>query len=553
MTMPIDVEDGRSLRSGFLAHAARTPDTPALVVRGVSHSYGALDQRARRLATVLSAGGSRRVERVAVFASRSEVAYAGTLGALYAGAAYVPLNPRFPVERTRAMLRRAGVDAIIADAAAAAQLPDVLEGVERPACIITPDGGVRDDRAEGIGADVRGADWIGADALARVEPLVRLPGVLSDDVAYLLFTSGTTGEPKGIAVTHANVLHCLDAAAQRYVLGSDDRATQTFDLTFDLAVFDLFVPWNAGASIYVPQPNELLAPVRFVQRHALTLWFSVPSVPALAMRRTMLTPGAMPSLRYSLFCGEPLPESTARAWAAAAPASTLDNLYGPTELTIACFAHTWRAPNTSSTDRDPPHVVAHAIVPIGRPLPGLGALVVDDTLAAVADGAVGELLVCGPQTVPGYWRDEARTAERFVDLAVSPTRTRRFYRTGDRVRRTLTGDYVYCGRTDDQVKVLGHRVELGEIESRLLDQPGVVQAAAVAWPVEDARALGIVAFVTTDATPAPSRDALAVMLPDYMVPSRIVLLDEMPLNGNGKIDRARLSALLGTTGVGAVG
>jgi acyl-coenzyme A synthetase/AMP-(fatty) acid ligase len=285
------------------------------------------------------------------------------------------------------------------------------------------------------------------------------------------------------------------------------------------------------------QPIELLAPVRFVQKHGLTIWFSVPSAAALAVKKGMLAPGSMPSLRLSLFCGEPLPEATAAAWHDAAPQAKVENLYGPTELTIACFAHEWVACAAPGA--------RNGIVSIGRPLPGLGALVVDDEMRPVADEEAGELLVCGPQTTPGYWVDPVRTAERFVELDVSPTRRRRFYRTGDRVVRTSSGEYAYVGRTDTQIKVLGFRVELGEIESVLLRQPGVVQAVAVGWPVEDGHATGISAFVSgTELSAAALTEAAARVLPSYMVPNRVVFVGDMPLNANGKIDRRALTARL---------
>lgn len=530
--MTLDAVDGRSLRSGFLQHAAARPDTPALVVRDVAQSYGQMDDRARRLAGLLVAALGRAPERVGTFASRSETAYVATLGALYAGAAYVPLNLKFPVERTRAMALRAQLDAIVVDRASAVQLREVLTGLTPAPLVVAPDAGV----AASLRGD--GVACLGADELAATPPLDALPPVLVDDIAYLLFTSGTTGEPKGVGVTHANALHFLDAAAERYQLAPGDRCSQTFDQTFDLAVFDLFMAWNAGACLYSMQPIEQLAPVRFVQKHALTLWFSVPSAAALAVKKNMLRPDSMPTLRYSLFCGEPLPDATAAAWQGAAPASHLENLYGPTELTIACLVYRWEAATS-------PAEAVNGIVPIGRPLTGLGTLVVDDALQPVASGEVGELLVCGPQTTPGYWLDTATTAERFVEVELSPTRRKRFYRTGDRVFALPSGSYGYVGRTDNQIKVLGFRVELGEIEAVLLRGPGVVQAAAVGWPLEDGRAMGTVAFVTgTDLAPDALKRDLGTSLPDYMIPSRVVVLDEMPLNSNGKIDRRQLASSL---------
>jgi non-ribosomal peptide synthetase component F len=341
-----------------------------------------------------------------------------------------------------------------------------------------------------------------------------------------------------VGVSHANVLHYLDVMGAQYPLTPEDRCSQTFDQTFDLAVHDLFMTWDAGACLYAMQPIELVAPVRFINKHRLTAWFSVPSVPALAVKANMLQPGNMPSLRYSFFCGEPLPNATARAWQEAAAGSAVDNLYGPTELTIACFAYRWdpaESPGDSVND----------IVAIGRPLPGLGALVVDDALRPVADGEVGELLVCGPQATPGYWRDEQKTAERFVTLPVSDARAKRFYRTGDRVVRRPSGNYAYIGRVDHQIKVLGFRVELAEIEAAMMRHEGVVQAVAVGWPVEDGRATGIVGFVMGQvASPGELRQGLTRTLPDYMVPSRVLVVDEFPVNANGKVDRKQLAAQL---------
>ncbi|MEZ4219035.1 MAG: amino acid adenylation domain-containing protein [Myxococcota bacterium] len=528
----IDRADARSLRSGFLRAAERHASRVALVARDDAVSYGELASDARRIAHAIVDRLGRAPARVGVFAHRSRTGYTGTLAALFAGAAFVPLNRTFPVERTRRMAALAELDAIVVDAASAPQLGDVLAGVAgRAPLLVFPDAG--SDLAA-----PEGAPRVAADELARAGELRDLPPVVPTDVAYLLFTSGTTGTPKGVPVTHANALHFLDVMSARYALGPDDRLSQTFDATFDLSVFDQFMAWEAGARLCAMQSLDLLAPSRFARKHELTVWFSVPSVPALMRRKGLLAPDAFPTLRWSLFCGEPLPRETAEAWQAAAPASTLENLYGPTELTIACFVHRWDAGAS-------PALCANGVVPIGRPYPGLGAVVLGEGDAPVADGEDGELCVCGPQTVPGYWRDAAKTAERFVELPFAPGV--RFYRTGDRVRRLANGEYVHLGRVDHQVKVLGHRVELGEIEAVLRSAAGVVDAVAVGWPVAHGSADGIVAFVTAsergvdaDALVAHARTAL----PEYMVPGRVVAVDAMPLNANGKIDRAALVARL---------
>lgn len=526
----LDIEDGVSLRSLVLEQAQRTPDAPALVVGSRTRTYRELCDDALKIAALLQSGSARRPARVGIFAQRSSTAYAGTLGALFAGATFVPLNRKFPVARTRSMLRRAVLDAIVVDQESAAQLMDVVAENDRPLRIITPDIEIT------LRTSLPACSLAGPAEFESVRPLSELPPVLADDLAYLLFTSGSTGEPKGVGVTHANVMHYIRVIIDRYQLSPSDLCSQTFDPTFDLSVHDMFATWASGASLHVPQSIELLAPVRFVQKHGLTVWFSVPSVAALAIRKGMLKPASMPSLRISLFCGEPLPERTAQLWQDAAPKGIIENLYGPTELTIACFAHRWcRTPESSS----------NSIVPIGRPLPGLGAIITDDSLNEVVPGHSGELLVCGPQTTPGYWQDHQRTSERFPELPVSAVEKKRFYRTGDRVRRDADGVYSYIGRTDNQIKVLGFRVELGEIESLLLLQPGVVQAAAIGWPQEDGHALGIVAFVAGDGISGLAlADRARALLPPYMVPQQVIVADGLPLNSNGKIDRSALESQL---------
>jgi amino acid adenylation domain-containing protein len=516
----------RSLRSGFERHAKGAPDSIALVVRDETFSYGALDDRARRWARILVDEARGRAMRVGMFAYRSHTAYVGALAALYSGAAFVPLNPTFPPARTRAMIDRADLDAVIVDATAARQLADVVEGLERVPPVLAPD-------LEQVNAPehVRVRP---ASELASAVPLRELPAVDASDIAYLLFTSGSTGVPKGVPVTHGNVLHFVDWASRRYAITPEDRFSQTFDQTFDLSVFDLFVAWENGASVYAMQSLDLLAPARFVDRHRLTVWFSVPSVPALMLKKNFLKPGVLPTLRWSLFCGEPLPRASAEAWQAAAPQSVVENLYGPTELTIACLVHRWDSVSS-------PALCVNDLVPIGRPFEGLTAIVLDEDRRLVAEGQSGELCVSGPQTVPGYWRAPEKTAEQFIDLTIGGVADR-FYRTGDRVTRQAGGDYVYLGRTDHQVKVLGHRVELAEVEATLGRHDGVAQAVVLGWPVHNGSAEGLVAFVT-GAVPdgAPLIEAVRSRLPDYMTPKAVFVLDALPLNANGKIDRKALS------------
>src|SRR3954470_3697799 len=361
----MDRSDARSLRTDFLSHAARHPGDVALEVGGKSITYDELSNRARSWARVLAEAKGGRLDRVGVFAYRSATAYTGVLAALCSGATFVPLNPTFPVARTRQMMRRAALDAVIVDQAGAKQLAEVLQGLAESPLLVLPD-------SLDPAAAATGKETLGPADLERSSPLAQLPSVVPEDLAYLLFTSGTTGEPKGVGVTHGNALHFLDVMARRYALTPADRLSQTFDQAVDLSVFDMFMAWHAGARLCVPSRIEMLAPARFVVKHGLTVWFSVPSVAALMRKKNLLRPSSMPTLRWSLFCGEPLPVGSADAWQAAAPNSVVENLFGPTELTIACTVHRWN-PGAAREK------FLHDLVPIGRPLDGLGAVLVDET------------------------------------------------------------------------------------------------------------------------------------------------------------------------------
>jgi amino acid adenylation domain-containing protein len=376
---------------------------------------------------------------------------------------------------------------------------------------------------------------VGARELQPVESW-QVPAVDADAIAYLLFTSGSTGIPKGVMVSHANVLHFVDRMLDRFDVTHEDRLSQTFDMTFDVSVFDMFVGWDRGACVCCPSAATVIKPGKFIRESELTIWFSVPSIALLMKRLGMLKPGLYPSLRWSLFAGEPLPVEVARQWAEAAPNSTIENLYGPTEVTVICTGYRWD-PSRSPAESE------FGVVPIGWPLSGLDALVVDDRLREVEPGREGELIVAGPQVTLGYLDDPEKTAAAFV---VPPGRSERFYRTGDLVRRPLgDGPIGYLGRIDHQVKINGIRVELGEIEAHLREASGVDEVVALGWPRSESSALAITAFVCADGLDAEAvRARMAEQLPDYMIPKAIHTLPELPLNANGKIDRKALVQIL---------
>ena len=506
------------------------PDRPAIFVDGQHRSYSDLRELACRIAaTIRQLQNSASL--TAVFAYRTPTAFAGVLGSLLAGNGYVPLNRTFPIERTAAMFQRSECATIVVDTPSLPQLDALLEKSERQLHVLLPD---LEDLAS-LRSRWPKHTFLGLNDFAALQAW-RMPEAQPDQIAYLLFTSGSTGIPKGVMVAQRNVTHFLDYMVERYAITEHDRLSQMFDMTFDLSVFDMFVAWERGACVCCPSQKMLIKPGKFIEDAELTIWFSVPSTVAFMKQLGMLKAGRYPKLRLSLFCGEPLPVSSASAWLEAAPNSILENLYGPTELTIACTAYRWNALRSPSESE-------LGIVPIGYPYRGMKVLVVDQNLNEVAPGQEGELLMSGPQASLGYWRAPEKTAAAFV---IPPGKKEIYYRTGDRVRRPVgDGPLTHLGRTDFQVKVLGHRVELGEIEAVVRKATGYDGVVAVGWPVTPSGCGGIEVFIEGQGDSKNGlRSTVGSALPEYMVPRRFHFLKALPRNVNNKFDRKAMLKLL---------
>jgi amino acid adenylation domain-containing protein len=521
------------LHTGFLVSAARYPDRVALSIGQQQWTYAQIDELARRWAAQLIVVTGGQPARIGVLGYKSLTSYVGILASLFAGATYVPLNPNYPVLRTRVMAQQADLNALIIDERSIPQLPAILLGQQNSPVILAPMTAI--DVVPSVASTVYGEREIGS-----MKPVSEIPPVTAASIAYLLFTSGSTGKPNGVPITHANVCSFLRINSQRYEINQDDILIQIFDHTFDLSMFDIFMAWSNGAAISAPEPLELLAPSRYVAERRISVWFSVPSLAAVVLNKRFLKPGSLPGLRFSLFCGEALPRKIAEAWQAVAPNSIVENLYGPTELTICCAAYRWNAAQSFQE-------CVNEIVPIGQIYSGLDYVIVDDQLRLVSPGNVGELCVAGSQTFPGYWRDPARTCARFFNRTDERGRTLSYYRTGDLVRCLDGGDLAFIGRVDHQIKVRGYRIDPGDIEAVLTRQPGVDHAVALGWPVESESSHRIVAFVAGSLEdPTSLYDALRQELPAYMIPSGIHVISSMPLNSNGKVDRHGLRARLGS-------
>ena len=436
------------------------------------------------------------------------------------------------------MLATSGCQTVVVGEEALGALRKVLESAPDPLTIVLPLTAEANDLAAAFGRH----RFVTAAELDPASDWGGPPQVAPEATAYLLFTSGSTGIPKGVPVSQANVAGYLDYVGDLYGVVESDRFSQTFDLTFDLSVHDLFVCWSGGACLCCLPQASLIGPAKFIRDERLTMWFSVPSHGMVMQRMRMLKPGAFPSLRYSLFCGEPLSVSLASAWQKAAPNSTVENLYGPTEATIAILRHRW------DEQRSPDHAV-NGIVSIGEPFEGQRACIVDDRLGRLPAGETGELCLSGSQVVDGYLDDPEKTREQFVTLPDAAREV--WYRTGDLARYDAEGGYRYLGRLDSQVKIMGIRVELQEVEQAVRRAARTETAVCVAWPLHEGSAEGIVAFVA--GAPVDRSDAQIIeecrrALPDFMAPKKVHRLDALPLNASGKVDRGKLAASLNEGG-----
>nr|WP_256589251.1 non-ribosomal peptide synthetase [Pseudomonas sp. IB20]MCV2228159.1 amino acid adenylation domain-containing protein [Pseudomonas sp. AU10] len=480
------------------AQAQRTPHAQALVFAEQRLTYAELNRRANRLAHCLMAAGVGPDVLVGVAVERSIEMVVGLLAVLKAGGAYVPLDPEYPRERLAYMLQDSGVKLLLTQAHLLEQLP-ISPGLE---CLVVGESGF--------------------EGYSDTNPGIALSG---ENLAYMIYTSGSTGQPKGAGNRHLALTNRLCWMQQAYALSASDTVLQKTPFSFDVSVWEFFWPLMTGASLVVAAPGDHRDPARLVAlinaERVTTLHF-VPSMLQAFLQDT--TVGTCQTLQRIVCSGEALPVDAQQQVFTKLPQAALYNLYGPTEAAID-VTH-WVCVDEG---RD--------TVPIGQPIANLRTYVLDADLQAVAVGVAGELYLGGIGLARGYHRRPGLTAERFI---ASPFKSgERLYRTGDRVCQRADGVIEYLGRLDHQVKLRGLRIELGEIEARILEHPQVQEASV---QVIDGKQL--VGYLVLQAPSEHWRASLSAYLlahlPDYMVPAQWVLLAQMPLSPNGKLDRKAL-------------
>ncbi len=508
----------------FWEMAAHIPNRVAIVDSQTTMTYGELGSLARRLATTLADAGVRQGDRVAVFVTKSASAVAAFIGCLAAGAAYVPVDLASPAPRIARMMGVAKPTAALVGRGA----QELLNEVRHLVPDWTPIFGAIDEDA--VADPDFGPKHVDA---ADDRPLELSLGPTA--TAHVLFTSGSTGMPKGVAVTHGNVRHFIDWSIEYFDIGVGERQSGHAPFHFDLSTFDIYGSLCAGAELHlVPAALNLLPPkmAEFIADRELTQWFSVPTVLTQLVSAGVVGPDAFPSLRRLLWCGEAIPVPTLRSLMLDLPSVQFTNLYGPTEATIASsYLTVAEVPEPNLTS-----------VSIGAPIPGEDLTILTEDLQPVEHGATGQLAISGAGITSGYWGDPSRTATAFIPHVEATGG--RLYLTGDLARMQPDGLYL-VGRFDQQIKSRGHRIELGEIEAALHRLASVRSAVVVAVDGGDAEGPVICSALVLhdgdrDLGIPGVRKALAELIPRYMLPREWRVVDELPLNPNGKADRRRI-------------
>jgi amino acid adenylation domain-containing protein len=494
--------------------AERRPAASALVQGSERMTYGELEAASNRLARVLREAGCRAGDRVCFLAPKTPATLAWMVAILKAGCLHVPLDAASPPTRLRRIFESCEPRVLLAAGPVQNLVAEALGGLSSPPLL-----GWLDAQAPSPLPAAFGCADVARAAASSIMCTTR-----EQEPAHILFTSGSTGVPKGVVITHANVNAFLEWALAHFGLDETDRVSGHTPLHFDLSTYDVFGAYAAGAQLHLLPADTALLPHRlaqFIRESRLTQWFSVPSVLNYLAKADAVRPGDFPELRRVMWCGEVLPTPALMYWMQRLPHARFTNLYGPTEATIA------------SSYYDVPGCPASAAthIPIGAACGGEELLVID-----------GEICIAGAGLSPGYWRDADKTAAVFVP---HPRRSgERIYRTGDLGRMRADGLVELIGRADTQIKSRGYRIELGEIEAALGTVSTLRESAVVAvasgtfeqWEI----CCAYVPMPGAEARPATLRAQLARLVPGYMLPVRWMAYDALPRNPNGKVDRPRL-------------
>ncbi len=508
------------------------PNEIAISMLDEDLTYGELESESNRLAGILIRNGLRPGDRVALLLEKTPDAIIAMHGIGKAGGVYIPIDIHSPAIRVAKILITSDISLMMVDAAANPLFIQLCD--HHPKAISVPWVWWSYDSPQ---KSTRGRFVVERSHLIS-EP--DLPHSVTDDpnqMAHILFTSGSTGDPKGVMITHQNIRTFVDWAVAHFGMKPGDRMSCHSPMHFDLSTFDIYGSLAAGSHLFLIPPTIGILPsniANFIRSNRLTQWFSVPSVLSYLARFQAIPKGGFPDLKRLIWCGEVFPVQSLKYWMDTLPDVSFTNLYGPTEATIASSYHP--IPSVPADDD---------VIPIGKACDGEALWILDEEMKVTSKGLIGDLYISGKGLSPGYWRDLEKTDASFKIWEDEKDNRIRIYKTGDLATMGENGLIYYHGRSDDQIKSRGYRIELGEIESAI-DSLDILREFAVV-PVKNGGFEGLTigcAYVRNgdqELTPVDIKQRLMTKLPSYMMPHVWTVYEELPRNGNGKIDRKRLS------------
>jgi D-alanine--poly(phosphoribitol) ligase subunit 1 len=474
----------------------------AFHIEGISYTYEDFSCRISAIRKTIRTATDQREQLVALVANEDIETYSSIVALWLEGKSYLPLGPKVPVERNKLILDISGVRTLLNSAP---------------------------------GWQIAGYSTLETHGLSDKKVDLKPSPADDEEFAFVLFTSGTTGIPKGVPITRKNLSAFIDAFwKESFRADHNDKFLQMFDLTFDLSVVSFLVPLLKGACVYPLSDNKIKFNqiYEILSKEAITFALMVPSI--LHLLRPFFSDMRFPYLKYSLFCGEALYSDVVDEWQRCVPNAQIYNVYGPTEATIFCSVYRYYPAVEKKAH--------NGIISIGKPMDSTEMIIVDENHQSLQRCEIGELCLAGTHLTKGYLKNEERNIQSFFEHTIQGT-NKTFYKTGDLVFRDLDGDYMFVGRLDHQVKIEGYRVELSEIEfyaKKFIEKSNVV---VICYSNKCGSAgLGMVIESKVFDTP-PLTSYLKDTLPEYMVPTRILFLSKFPLNQNGKIDRKALRSL----------
>ncbi|MEO9961439.1 MAG: amino acid adenylation domain-containing protein [Alphaproteobacteria bacterium] len=526
----------------FIRHVVEAPDSLAIQDDHRSLSYGQLNELANGAANLLRDRGVPKKGRIPFLCAAKSNGLLAIIAAMKADCAYVPLDVGAPAKRLKNIIERLESGCILTDTGALETTLKSVEGLANPPTVfVLPNGDEASAPIDPTHAGERHRiECIAVDFSNTGEIS---PRITEEDIAYIVFTSGSTGEPKGVMIPHRAIQNYAEWSCRYFNITPDDRLSSHAPFHFDLSVFDIYSALYAGASLYPVPRQASLFPVeffKFVDSRQLTVWCSVPSLLTHLCNLTDLKPGKLGSLREITFCGEVMPTATIIKWMKTYPHIRYVNQYGPSETTCASMYY-----HIETLPPDPTQAI-----PIGKAISNTEVFAVAEGNTLAEEGKTGTLHIRGRGNGLGYWRAPDQTASAFVQNPINPGDCDIVYNTGDLVRLGQNGNFYFFGRADHQIKLMGHRIELHEIEAVMSSVSGIHLNAVVTFGNAETNQSVLVGCYSAareidgDEVKTHIRAAFKNKLPSYMIPKHLLKLDELPLNQNGKVDRIRLTQIV---------